>query len=655
MQLVIFRAYHNTNSSLASINYFEDNNIHYVCKSYKNNLQTISWCFNPEKIEKCGKMFFIPCSIFQHHNQLSFQQSDEIPLNTNNMYASLQNIFDIHCDRKTYGAEDQHVFQAHLLYIISMVCACGYLKMEKDTIVSNFIDAFTFFQTLINIHDQRYTQIANLINSALNKAKEYMKDNGINQDIILEARRKLTLSGLSNMIILAKDHVNMYFDASILSVETQQQNLRETYNTICNFCESNSNALNMICHIFLLGDRCIQDCLDINFTESEQTTCCECGQTCKTLNITTNNSTICRKCKRILCSNCSHCNCSQFICSMACSEKLFLNWEHLKRNESILEDIQKMKKQNKTLCETNVKLALMNKNLQFEEAQIRKELKENKCLVKKEKIRIGNEHNASQNELREEIKHIQEEKKMLEQNTNTMLTQLQKTQTQLVDLQRKFDSANLNARNKKQEYDRIVTEQNREMNILKHKKTESDHSNKELQTECDFAKRNVNRISVEKDLEMSLLVRELTFMDAEEIDKEKNIENKFVDSCVQTKDAQTWTVKPLTSEASTMTDDRFDDGSVSSFHSVDSDIQSRITRLEEELQQHRCLSNGVQHFNPHDSMYLQPQTHYLQHSMQPQFQAHMQPHFQTHMQPHFQAHMHSPVQQNHMQPHMSTI
>ena len=254
----------------------------------------------------------------------------------------------------------------------------------------------------------------------------------------------------------------------------------------------------MICHIFLLGDRCIQDCLDINFTESEQTTCCECGQTCKTLNITTNNSTICRKCKRILCSNCSHCNCSQFICSMACSEKLFLNWEHLKRNESILEDIQKMKKQNKTLCETNVKLALMNKNLQFEEAQIRKELKENKCLVKKEKIRIGNEHNASQNELRVEIKHIQEEKKMLEQNTNTMLTQLQKTQTQLVDLQRKFDSANLNARNKKQEYDRIVTEQNREMNILKNKKTESDHSNKELQTECDFAKRNVNRISVEK-------------------------------------------------------------------------------------------------------------------------------------------------------------
>lgn len=656
MQLFLYRSYEGQ-ASQATTTEFGVHHIHLLTKTSKNGVNTHTWCFNPEKCDSRDTTFFIPCSIFDSENLIRFQFRGT-PLETCNMYVSLQTIFDIHC-HESYGAKDEYVFRAHLLYIISMIFAEAYMKQELecnkdlDEQIRNFVPAYEHYKSIIRQDDPKNLKLKKVINSAFEQAKEYLSDSDMSSEIAVCARRKLAMCGLSNMVTIAKDRTEVYFDEPIVHVDTQRKLFIETYNRIFDFCESNENAMDILSHIFLLGDRCIQDYLDINETKNGRTCCSSCGDICRTVDITTNNAGTCYKCRKIMCTKCERCNCSQFKSSMAISKHLFLNWKALKDMKHTQEKVTSLTKQNKCLIESNLKLCKEKESLYDSFSFIKRELKEQKADAKKERSRLLNDQNSSCAKLRKEIVDLQEINTTLKLENNKDIdakeSRINDSIRELCEKEKDFESKSEQLSiydeelslekeqlciEKKQLREDIASFDSEQKKLnLQHKQLSEDKKKlsndqkklakeqKEVSRDRDDISKYHKQLSQTKDefrLKKECYECELTIMRTELlcVDKPTLIMKK-------TQDVATWTVKEKSSEASTNTDDQKE-------YFESSDIQSRLMKLEEQMNKQNMAYHSQQQYMPspmnaspdtvRTQKYLsQPYNHNVQHYQSPSY------------------------------------
>jgi hypothetical protein len=380
---------------------FGNDDEHSFTRVNNGNIRMDVWGITANKqAHQSSKLLFVPCTVLPNpdSDSIKITQDEMQESDIWNMYLSLQTLFDLH-NHKAYNIKDDYSFRVHLLYVISL--AFGHMYYEKKQAncddIPDFEKHFTWpvknFTTLIQDHMSLFKNITRVLTLAVERANQVQMTFFRTTDIVAEAIRKLTMCGLSSMIVLTRnsEHEDFYFSPTVCSDGFQKHAMLECMKSLGNFFKNHeSEALGMVTSLFLKGRECIQNYLTFKSILKDRTVCVCCDEICAPIHITIGKCSVCHKCNGILCQSCKSCPCSPSMFSSnkhmnAIMDQFCKSSNKTKELTDKDTHITKLQQQNKAMCETNVKMSKQvedQKNelstLQVDMKQLRKDLKRSK-------------------------------------------------------------------------------------------------------------------------------------------------------------------------------------------------------------------------------------------------------------------------------------
>ena len=276
-----------------------------------------------------------------------------------NCHASLQSMFEIHCSDSFNYLQDEYAFKTRLITVFSVVMAKNMHRTHTELKPLNGFDSsFEHLDQMFSTEDINTLQ--NVFAEGYEFCDKFIQEHNISKNMPAEATRLISLSGACIVSQLAQDtsySTHTVMD-SLLTPASLRKNFFTAFQEILEFAKkSKHKCIDLIANALLLGERVIQDFLDISLFVEEQTTCAMCSNTIQCIDIVVGDCTTCTNCKRMLCNKCTTCSCPCFT-TKGCLQGLFKQWticqEATSKSVKLTEELLRTKKQNETLCRKNI-------------------------------------------------------------------------------------------------------------------------------------------------------------------------------------------------------------------------------------------------------------------------------------------------------------